>query len=92
MSDMSSWTLEQRRAYEAERETVSGMDRAELANEARAQVAAAMVRMEYAQDQAQKWGPLLSDLPDELRQRLEQLGDELAVAQETHHRLSADPL
>jgi hypothetical protein len=90
VSDMSSWTLEQRRAYEAQRETVSGMDRAELANEARAQEAAASVRLEFVQDQVNGWVRAGESVPEELAQVLKLRLGEHDDAVALHRRLSAD--
>ena len=125
MSDQAGWSLEQRRAYEAQRNaepmydldaqewtgtcpciraeqrdpecpwhgSVSGMDRAELVSEARAQVAAAIVRLEFVDDQVGKWESL-EDSPEELRQRHEQASGELAQARSVYFRLqeSAGPV
>jgi len=111
-------TLEERRAYEAQRGaepmydldtqewtgtcpciraeqrdpecpwhgSVSGMDRAELVSEARAQVAAAIVRLEFVDDQVSKWESL-EESPEELRQRHEQASGELDQARSVYFRL-----
>jgi hypothetical protein len=62
------------------------MDRAELVSEARAQVAAAIVRLEFVDDQVSKWESL-EDSPEELRQRHGQVSAELAQARAAYFRL-----